>query len=431
MASPELSFSAGNELLGFDLEEYERRQLSRSGGASLASSIGLAGSFSAADPYYEAESPFSLADTEIGSALEEYERRQLSRSGGLSYPDTIGHPSLDFYQSVDYYDWPAKFKKGDAAYDLAAVAWIRTNRAAVTDYPGLNKVKYHSSDYNGYNYNGHSSTDPRPNWGVTDAKQVAVYEGLRLELFGEGGASSINTYDDQILTVGWGFSVRNELGRGVLAKAMQASADFRNKMLGAGFQAESGLISYVDTDAGTILTGDVALQKVRWDPKVLSQLIYAAEANMADYIAAQVAIFKQYRMSAFPAEGFQWPVDSVRLAVHLAHWLPAGIKWGDLRTSGGNVATIVKHFCRNIYDFQESHNKTNYFLRIAKQANNALFVDDKDSRFHMGNDALVKAGTAGTIPTVAATAFADTYKTDAKYAAYIFVQHKEKVYLLS
>jgi len=423
MASPEHPFSAGNNLLGFDLEEYEQRQLSRSGAASLA------GSFSVSGDRVQPESPFSLADTEIGNALEEYEHKILS--GSLSYPANTPQSGFTYHQSVDYYDWPAKLKKGDAAYDRLAIAWITANRAAVTDFPGLNKVKYHSTDYKGYNYNGHSSTDPKPIWGVTGAQQIAVYEGLRQELFGEGGASSINTYDDQILTIGWGFSVRNEMGRGVIAKTMQASADFNTKLLGAGLLAESAQISYVDTVAGALLTGETALQKIRWDPKVLSQLIYAAEANMTDYVAAQVAIFKQYKMSAFPTEGFQWPVDSVRLAVHLSHWLPAGIKWTNLRSSGGNVATIVKHFCNNIFDFQESHNKTNYYLRISKLKNNALFVDDKDSRFHMGNDAMVKAGTAGTIPTVAVAAFTDTYKTAAQYAAYVFVQHKEKVYLLS
>jgi hypothetical protein len=427
MSRPENSYNAGNDSLPLDLEAYERSMLSRTNSLPTP------------------EPSITMSGNDLGCVLEDYEKKLVSgqRSFAGSYVTMAGlyegvpaeaygdETLLSRFQSVDFYDWPAKFGKGDTSYDQQATAWIRINRANVTDFVGLNKVKYKSSEYNGYNYNGHPTTDPAPNWGLSDATQAPVYEGIRKELFGEGGASSINTYDDQLLTIGWGFSVRNELGRSVLYYSMQASPSYKEKLLAVGISADTANVYYIDAATSSLLRGDAALQKIRWDQKVLSQLIIAAEAAMDTNIGSQVKVFKQYRMKDFPSEGFGWPVDSVRLAVHLKHWLPVGINWGAIRSSGGNVATIVKHFCRNIFDYQENNHKSNYFLRISKLANNALYVDDKDSRFHIGNDAMVKAGNAGTIPTVALSAFNDTYKTAAQYAAYIFVAHKGKVYLLS
>jgi hypothetical protein len=333
--------------------------------------------------------------------------------------------------SGNFANWPTAFGKGDSQYDQQAAAWIAANRTALAAFPHLVQVHYKSRTPNGYNYNGHSATDPVPDWRLADPSQAPVYEGIRRELFGEGGASSINTYDDQVLTIGWGFSVKNELGRSVLAFDIQDSAAFRDKLLSVGFYADATTVYYIDTVAGTLLTGDAALRKVKWDQKVLSQLIYAMEADNTINVASQVRVFKQYRMRSFPAEAFHWPVDSVRLAIHLSHWLPVGIKWAGIRNSGGDIAAIIKHFCHNIFDYQQRNNKLNYFLRISRLSNGALFVDDNNHRFHMGNDAMEKAGNAGTITTISASAFSAEYGTDSRYAGYVFVSFKNKIYLLN
>jgi Subtilase family len=327
--------------------------------------------------------------------------------------------------------WPTAFGKGDGSYDRQVLAWVTANRSAVIDFPQLGQAHFHSKTPNGFSYEGHPKTDPKPDWKPADPAQAPVYEAIREELFTEGGASSINTYDDQILTIGWGFSVKNELGRSVLSNDIQASAAFGDKLLSVGFFAVATTVYYIDTAAGVLLKGEDALKKVKWDQKVLSQLIYAMEAESSINVDSQARVFKQYRMKSFPQEGFQWPLDSVRLAMHLSHWLPVGIRWAGIKNSGGDVAAIAKHFCRNVFDYQQKKNKVNYFMTISKLPNGALFVDDSNRRFHMGNNALEKAGRAGTISTMEPSAFDASFGSDPKNADSVFLSFKNKIYLLN
>lgn len=338
-----------------------------------------------------------------------------------------------YEMQAGYYDWPDKLGKGDAAYDGKAVQWIKENRDATTAQAGLHKAKYKSTDYRGYNYNGNSKTDPIPDWGVTDANQKKVYEELRKELFTEGGATSINSYDDQIVTVGWGFSMRAGGGISVMKYNIAASTSFANELLKVGITFRNSEALYVDLATSKIITGVNALEKMRWDEKVLSKLIQAMESIPKENTASQVKVFKEIRMAQVPTEAYQWPTDSVRLAVHLSHWLPVGVSWSEIKTSGGSVAAIIKSFCKHLRAYQvdtKRNPKNKVYIKMEVQTNGSVYVTDSDTRFDMGNRAFIKAGDAGTIKRIPKADYTDKYKTEEAYRNYVFVELNSSIYLL-
>ena len=332
--------------------------------------------------------------------------------------------------SAGFFDWPDKFGKGDANYDTNAAKWIEENRVATPLFSGLKRT---SSMLGGYSYLGNSRTDPVPDWGVTDPQQKKVYDEIRKELFTEGGASSINTYDDQIVTIGWGFSMRAGGGIQVFRHTIAASTAFSNELLKVGITIRGDQALYVDTAAKKMLTGNDALQKIRWDSKVLSKMITAMETHATENTSSQVKVFKDIRMKSMPAEAFKWPTDSVRLAVHLSHWLPVGIRWDDIKTSNGDVATIIKSFCRRLHAFQNDttrNPKGKVYIRMDGLPNGALYVTDSNDRFDMGNRAFIKAGDAGLIKRIPKADFTDKHKTDEAFRNYYFVELYNNIYLL-
>ncbi|HYO48327.1 MAG TPA: hypothetical protein VEW94_00640 [Chloroflexia bacterium] len=56
-----------------------------------------------------------------------------------------------------------------------------------------------------YIYEGTPASDPSPNLAKANKRRAEVNKVVWKELAGEGRASSINTYDEQILTWGKGF----------------------------------------------------------------------------------------------------------------------------------------------------------------------------------------------------------------------------------
>ena len=325
----------------------------------------------------------------------------------------------------DYYDWPDKFGKGDASYDTAASAWIADKRTSVPDFTGLVQTK---SFLGGYSYNGKPSADPLPDWKETDAVKLRAYNAIRLELFGEGAANSINTYDNQIVTFGWGFSMLNSSGKNVIKYNMESSPDFKNAMLEMGLLIKDGDALYVDTVTRKIVTGTNALQKLRWDKKVLSRIITALDAIKQINVNNQVRILKEFRIRYMPAEAYSWPTDSIRLAMHLYHWLPAYLKWDAIKGSKGDVGTIIKNFCKTFQAADSDGYKKDF--EFTSLPNGALYVKNVLSRLDMGNNALPKAGKAGTIKMLEPAAFNETYRNDAGYKDYVFVELSGKIYLI-
>lgn len=389
----------------------------------------------------------------VHSTIEKLITAGKMKQGGLGLYDTFVHydirgtkarwnrqtraASKSYFgieMQAGFFEWPVKFGTGDSSYDVKTAAWIQANREGAPAHSGLKKVKYKSNDYKGYAYPGNSAKDPVPDWGVTDPAHKKIYDELRKELFSEGGASSINTYDNQIVTIGWGFSMKYPGGgRDVLKYSMAASPAFANELLKAGITIQGSKILYVDTLSKKLISDLEALQKIRWDEKVLTLLIHALETYNTVNVATQVKVFKEMRMKDVPAEVFYWPSDAVRLAVHLSHWLPVGISWSSIKNSGGDTGIIVKSFCRNLYAYQSDPNRNKNritYLKMEALPNGALYVNDTEDRFDMGNRAFIKAGDAGLIRRIPKTDFTDKHKTEEAWRNYVFVELYGNIYLL-
>lgn len=379
--------------------------------------------------------------TQVKAAIERLIKAGKMKEGGVGLYNTFVHydirgtkarwsgasssASFSGMFSKGYYDWPEKFGTGVANYDDEASKWIAACRSAVTDFAGLKKT---TSYLGGYAYGGNPGADPVPDWKETDATKLKVYGEIRKELFSEGSASSINTYDNQIVSFGWGFSALWPAGKNVIKYNMDSSADFKNAMLEVGITVKNGDILYVDTDAKKIVTGTAALQKIRWDVKVLSRIITGLEAIKQTNVNNQARILKDLRIKDIPADAYKWPADSIRLAVHLDHWVPAYLDWSSIKSSGGDVATIVKSFVRTFKKADNNGYKDDF--EFSDLANGAVYVKDFVPRLKYGNKIFIRSGDAGTIKRIDKSAFAESYKTDATYKDYIFVEISDKVYLL-
>jgi hypothetical protein len=357
-----------------------------------------------------------------------------AKSLSAVYDNVFGRPAFNFSEarsyygtslSKGYYDWPDKFGTGVAGYDDAAAAWIASCRSAVTDFAGLTKT---TSYLGGWSYNGVPSKDPAPDWKVTDPAKLKVYDAVRKELFTEGGANSVNTYDNQVVTLGWGHSMLWDDGKKVIRYNMDSSPDFRNAMLEVGITVKNNEVLYVDTTAKKIVKGTDALQKIRWDVKVLSRIITAMDAIAQINVDNQARIMKEGRLAAMPAEAYKWPLDSMRLALHLYHWQPSVFSWKAVKSSGGDVAAIVKSFCKSLRAFKATGYKKDF--ELSDLANGALYVKDYPPRLDMGNKVFIKAGDSGTIKRIEKSEFKEDYKTNAAYKDYVFVELGGKVYLL-
>lgn len=379
--------------------------------------------------------------TQVKAAIERLIKAGKMKEGGVGLYNTFVHydirgtrarwsgasssASYGGMFSKGYYDWPDKLGTGNASYDDEAVKWITAGRSNVADFAGLKKT---SSYLGGYGYGGNPSADPLPDWKENDATKLKMYGEIRKELFSEGSASSVNTYDNQVVTLGWGFSMLYAAGKNVIKFNMDSSAEFRNAMLEVGITVKNGEILYVDTAMKKILTGTAALQKIRWDVKVLSRIITGLEAIKQINVDNQARILKDLRIKDIPQEAYQWPADAVRLAVHLDHWLPAYLDWNSFKSSGGDVAAIVKSFVKHFKAAKPNGYKNDFAFTTL--SNGATYVQDHVPRLKYGNKAFMRAGEAGTIKRIDKSAFAESYKTDATYKDYVFVEIGNHVYLL-
>ncbi len=358
--------------------------------------------------------------------------------------------------SIDYYAWPEKYGRGDARYDQAVAEWIRHNRETTPIFSGLHLVYRKPGDNRwlhappdnasftslrnkgyqllGYDYGGNFSNDPAPNWNEPDAARGKGYEIIRDEMRHEGGISSVNTWDNQQLTLGWGFSLRY-LGPGhnegikVLQYNLDASPELRKAMLEVGLALKDGRIHYFAGGTSTILTGTDAMAGVKWNPRLLSRLITELEKRPQVNADANARALKDIRLSKMPADIFSWPEDSLRLAFSLSHWAPAGIVWSQLSGTNGNLAALVKSFTRNFHRVRAGGYEGAY--AISSLANGALYAQDiRTALKKRGRGAFPKAGDMGTIKRIVQSAFTDNYRTDAAYRDYVFVELDGMVYLL-
>lgn len=139
----------------------------------------------------------------------------------------------------------------------------------------------------------------------------------------EGSTAAINTYDDQIVTWGTGWS-----GHGYLPRVMERAAEHdavRDALHRAGVRCAKGSYDVVDLHTGRVVSGRIeGLDVVRRSPALLHLLIFLArspatrdavtEAQLRTFLAGSGAISGAAAIASQALFNF---------VAHLRHWAPA------------------------------------------------------------------------------------------------------------
>lgn len=165
------------------------------------------------------------------------------------------------------------------------------------------------------------------------------------EVGSEGGASSINTWDDQIFTWGKGWSSVGALQQ-VLARLFKLSPRAQEALLSAGVALEGRRWLAVDTQAGRVVTDEAARRLLARDERLLSLFVILGEdpPYAGPSLEAQWAQLRD-NAGAVPSYANTWSDEAIRLGVHLSHWLPVG-GWRsrDYEATRGDLRAMVLEF---------------------------------------------------------------------------------------
>jgi hypothetical protein len=181
----------------------------------------------------------------------------------------------------------------------------------------------------------------------------------------------VNTYDDLNVTLGHGFGAAGGLQQ-MLNALFARDAAARDAFLDAGVALDGAQWLLVDTERGGVEVGTNALRLLQVDPKLLSVFVTIAE----DPQHAQANADTQFnellkgggKIPDYANEWKEWPT---RLAMHLAHWLPAySWKMNDYSQTNGELIEIVKRFGSLMVQRDST-----------QQANGALLVDGAKKTF--------------------------------------------------
>ena len=229
--------------------------------------------------------------------------------------------------------------------------YIRENRASIVRHPQLIRSGP------GLVYFGHPSTDPMPT-DVSATGTGSLERDLWDELKGEGGSSSINTWDRAKLTWGRGFAATGQLNV-LFDKLYTRAPALMDEMYQAGFALPKGGSNddylAVDARTGLVRAGQTALDLIRQDKEIHSLLIGLAEADdykqpMADAqweLLVQRETFRPIRDAVLRGQIATWPRTSVRFAAHSIH-LAGMFTWGQFLPTAGNLAQIASILFRGL-----------------------------------------------------------------------------------
>jgi hypothetical protein len=250
------------------------------------------------------------------------------------------------------------------AEQKAVVLEIQANRDALPDY-AIKKTDYHGNKGMVLGDSGAGekltptelkgdSTDP-----ATKAKKVAYKE-----LGHEGTVDAINTYDNQIITWGKGFSALSGSMNEVLMIMFKADPEARHVMLRAGIDCDAKTWRLVNTETGMIETGANALRLMQFDTKLLGVFVTLGRApeHQQHALDAQWSAMET-QAAHVPEYAYAWPEKSIALCAHLAHWSPAfgwgyhpgrysGVNgdlvaiagtWAHLAAGNANYTTVLKN----------------------------------------------------------------------------------------
>ncbi len=182
---------------------------------------------------------------------------------------------------------------------------------------------------------------------LTNARDRAMWNMYRF-MTSEGDPASINTWDDQLLTVGAGFSARAGNAAELYGRMPPA---FHDLLYRHGILIDTAANEFVvlDLNRGAVVRGNDALRILQTDQRRLSLLINTAmstetmtgTAGGAQQEASAMvwmlrANFEQFKEvnDGIPAAVFRWPLARQRYAFLLHHWM-GSVDWAGMAATGG------------------------------------------------------------------------------------------------
>jgi hypothetical protein len=182
---------------------------------------------------------------------------------------------------------------------------------------------------------------------LSGAREESMWD-MFLFLTGEGDPAAINTWDDQLLTVGAGFSARSGNAAELYARMPPAFHDTLYRH-GIYVDADTNEFVVLDINRGAVVRGDDALHILRVDQRRLSLLINTAMSSETmsvevggtqEEAPARVwmlrANFEQFKEinRSVPAAVWGWPRARRRYAFLLHHWM-GSVDWPGMAATGG------------------------------------------------------------------------------------------------
>lgn len=234
----------------------------------------------------------------------------------------------------------------------ALVDKIRANRDAITVNPKLKATTYKKVN-KGMVYGdsrGNEDLTPSSLQGAAPDKKTRARQIAFKELGTEGKVNSINTYDDQIITWGKGFSARSGSLNEVFMILFRDHPELRMELLRAGIDCTRKTWFVVNTDTGMIETGDNALRLMQFDEEMLTALINLGSGDEREQysIDAQWEAMEAHAAKV-PEYAYEWSEPAIALCSHLAHWTPA-FGWGvhprTYSSTNGDLVDIAGTWAR-------------------------------------------------------------------------------------
>lgn len=218
-----------------------------------------------------------------------------------------------------------------------------TSMLALTRYAG----KY------GYMYGGKTKTDATPTslQGEAKDKREQAERWIWDELRHEGGTSSINAYDSQMVTWGRGLGAKSGPMLTTVMNELFKDADVSAAFLKQGIAYKGGL-TVVNTQTGAIETGTNALALMQADPHLLATLIQIAE-NPAFHQKVTDAQWKGTQAvgtGRVPDYALDWPKECIQMVAHITHWGPAygwHYKASNYKDTAGDPLKVVLAFLKS------------------------------------------------------------------------------------
>jgi hypothetical protein len=191
--------------------------------------------------------------------------------------------------------------------------------------------------------------DPTPTQLTTpptgaDPKRVKAQLAIWAELQSEGGAGSINAYDEQVFTWGRGLGAASGPA-GAAMDAALADTTVKNPFLKIGLTRENKSWLVVNTASGAIESGGAALQLMAGRLDILAAIAGVSEdpAVRQKVVDAQWTVISAGAADV-PTFAYDWDPHVIQVAAHITHGGPKygwGVGKALYQATGGDMAKVL------------------------------------------------------------------------------------------